>query len=371
MMTSRPRTRIPSRPPSGGVTVEEIEDDKKVPPLRYIELLDQPDGGACALNINSATENESALKKLLSDAAFTRLKESETGLHRMVSLVELIDQSQKYYNGVALAKLVMKSYKYHLILLLTDLYIGPDVSISTNARVGAGVRLINCIILDDAEIKENAFIIHSIVAIGRWSRVKAQGDHNAKLGVTNLVERETEEITDEEQNNFQGSTAQIPPPVIPKPIPEPEIPKTLPKSTPIPEPEIPKRDGTITNLMPRFAPTIRDLLMNKEKLLELVKIPLNENCSVMLLKKLPEKLGDPGKFLIPCEFPGMEICYALADLGFPSNDFSSGNPTSTSEPFTSEFTLEEIDAFLSDKSISLESDHDDCDPGGKKDIYIA
>ncbi|GJY14207.1 reverse transcriptase domain-containing protein [Tanacetum coccineum] len=51
--------------------------------------------------------------------------------------------------------------------------------------------------------------------------------------------------------------------------------------------------------MPRFAPTIKSLLMNKEKLLELAKIPLNENCSAMLLKKLPEKLGDPGKFLIP------------------------------------------------------------------------
>ncbi|GKA08211.1 hypothetical protein Tco_0687542 [Tanacetum coccineum] len=183
------------------VKVEEREDDKKVPPLPYIELLDQPDGGACALNINSlrlllhkktkkqssvlpnlkrsemwemtplqwelwsmigyniyktikwkirtidkkvstekgknelkveglgtplrslknkkkdlegnnteskvadavngevensvldlsesqleasASENESALKKLVSDAAFTRLKESETGLHRKV-----------------------------------------------------------------------------------------------------------------------------------------------------------------------------------------------------------------------------------------------------------------------------------------------
>ncbi|GJT28184.1 hypothetical protein Tco_0908459 [Tanacetum coccineum] len=31
-------------------------------------------------------------------------------------------------------------------------------------------------------------------------------------------------------------------------------------------------------LMPRFAPTIKSLLMNKEKLLELAKIPLNENC---------------------------------------------------------------------------------------------
>ncbi|GJX66903.1 reverse transcriptase domain-containing protein [Tanacetum coccineum] len=62
-----------------------------------------------------------------------------------------------------------------------------------------------------------------------------------------------------------------------------------------------------------------DLLMNKEKLLELVKIPLNENCLAMLLKKLPEKLGDLRKFLIPCEFSGIEICYALADLGASIN----------------------------------------------------
>ncbi|GJU59277.1 reverse transcriptase domain-containing protein [Tanacetum coccineum] len=137
-------------------------------------------------------------------------------------------------------------------------------------------------------------------AITTRSGVAYEGPSNpTKPSPKKVVERETEEITDEEQNDFQGSTAQIPPPVIPKPIPEPEIPKTLPKSTPILEPEIPKD---------------ADLLMNKEKLLELVKIPLNENCSAMLLKKLPEKLGDPGKFLIPCEFPGMEICYALADL---------------------------------------------------------
>ncbi|GKC78437.1 reverse transcriptase domain-containing protein [Tanacetum coccineum] len=69
----------------------------------------------------------------------------------------------------------------------------------------------------------------------------------------------------------------------------------------------------------RFAPTIKSLLMNKEKLLELAKIPLNENCSAMLLKKLPEKLGDPGKFLIPCNFPGMDVCHALADLGASIN----------------------------------------------------
>ncbi|GJX92802.1 reverse transcriptase domain-containing protein [Tanacetum coccineum] len=67
-------------------------------------------------------------------------------------------------------------------------------------------------------------------------------------------------------------------------------------------------------LMPRFAPTIKSLLMNKEKLLELAKIPLNENCSAMLLKKLPEKLGDPGKFLIPCNFPGMDKKLSFPEL---------------------------------------------------------
>nr|GFB97979.1 hypothetical protein [Tanacetum cinerariifolium] len=35
------------------------------------------------------------------------------------------------------------------------------------------------------------------------------------------------------------------------------------------------------------------LLTNKDKLFELAKVPLNENCSAMLLKKHPEKLGDP------------------------------------------------------------------------------
>ncbi|GKB56074.1 reverse transcriptase domain-containing protein [Tanacetum coccineum] len=72
-------------------------------------------------------------------------------------------------------------------------------------------------------------------------------------------------------------------------------------------------------LMPRFAPTIKSLLMNKEKLLELAKIPLNENCSAMLLKKLPEKLGDPGKFLIPCNFSRMDVCHSLANLGASIN----------------------------------------------------
>ncbi|GJW69302.1 reverse transcriptase domain-containing protein [Tanacetum coccineum] len=46
-----------------------------------------------------------------------------------------------------------------------------------------------------------------------------------------VVERETEETTDKEKTNFQGSTAQILHPVIPISIPEPDVPKTLPKTT--------------------------------------------------------------------------------------------------------------------------------------------
>ncbi|GJZ81418.1 reverse transcriptase domain-containing protein [Tanacetum coccineum] len=183
-------------------------------------------------------------------------------------------------------------------------------------------------------------------------------------------------------------------------------------------------------LMPRFAPTIKSLLMNKEKLLKLAKISLNENCSAMLLKKFPEKLGDPDKFLILCNFPGIElileclilgrsflrtgralidvygeeitlrvdseavtfnldqttrysstndksvnridiidaVCeeYAPELLGFPNT--SGGNPTPSSEPFTSEFILEEIEAYLKDDSISPEIDHAICNP--EEDICL-
>ncbi|GJS31503.1 reverse transcriptase domain-containing protein [Tanacetum coccineum] len=72
-------------------------------------------------------------------------------------------------------------------------------------------------------------------------------------------------------------------------------------------------------LMPKFASTLKALIGNKEKLSEMARTPLNEHCSAVILKKLPEKLGEPGKFLIPCDFPGMEECLALADLGASIN----------------------------------------------------
>nr|GEW42365.1 reverse transcriptase domain-containing protein [Tanacetum cinerariifolium] len=71
--------------------------------------------------------------------------------------------------------------------------------------------------------------------------------------------------------------------------------------------------------MPKFAPMFKKLLNNKDKLIELTKTPLNENCSVVVLKKLSKKLGDPGRILIPCDFLEFDNCLALADLGASIN----------------------------------------------------
>nr|GEX14485.1 hypothetical protein [Tanacetum cinerariifolium] len=71
-------------------------------------------------------------------------------------------------------------------------------------------------------------------------------------------------------------------------------------------------------LMCKYQKILKALLSNKEKLQELENTPLNENCSVVILKKLPKKLRDPGKFLIPYGFSELK-CKALANLGASIN----------------------------------------------------
>nr|GEU34965.1 hypothetical protein [Tanacetum cinerariifolium] len=66
-------------------------------------------------------------------------------------------------------------------------------------------------------------------------------------------------------------------------------------------------------IMLKYQKMLKALFSNKEKLQELANTPLNENCSTIILKKLPKKLRDPGKFLIPCGFSKLK-CKALADL---------------------------------------------------------
>nr|GEU39440.1 reverse transcriptase domain-containing protein [Tanacetum cinerariifolium] len=130
-----------------------------------------------------------------------------------------------------------------------------------------------------------------------------------------LEKVDTEEILDKEHSNSSGNTAQVQPSVVPISISKPDVLRTQTKPI-IP---YPSSFANALLLMLKFASTIKSLLTNKDKLFELAKVLLNENCSAMLLKKLPEKLRDPGNFRIPCDFPGMEVCPALEDLGASIN----------------------------------------------------
>nr|GFC01057.1 reverse transcriptase domain-containing protein [Tanacetum cinerariifolium] len=102
-------------------------------------------------------------------------------------------------------------------------------------------------------------------------------------------------------------------------------------------------------LMPKFGPSIKSLLTNKDKLCEPSRTPLNEHYSAVLLKKLPQKLEDPGKFLIPCDFPGTSECLALADLGASINlmPLSVWNKLSFLDLTPTCMTLELVDRSIS------------------------
>nr|GEX95990.1 reverse transcriptase domain-containing protein [Tanacetum cinerariifolium] len=191
-----------------------------------------------------------------------------------------------------------------------------------------------------------------------------------KSPLERVDEQNTEEILDKEHSNSSGSTAQVQPSVVPILIPEPNVPRTQSK------PSIPytsrvndqKLREKATNqmekffqifhdlhfdisfadallLVPKFASTIKNLLANKDKLFELANVSLNENCSAMLMKKL----GDPGKFLIPCDFLGMEVCHALADLGASINLMPLSIWKKLSLP---ELTLTRMTLELADRSIT-------------------
>ncbi|GKC66974.1 reverse transcriptase domain-containing protein [Tanacetum coccineum] len=160
-----------------------------------------------------------------------------------------------------------------------------------------------------------------------------------------VVERETAVTKDMVPPTNNGSTEDVQPPVV-------QIQPQIPNSEPVVAPvnmsfEISFTDALI--FMPKFASTLKALIENKEKLSEMARTPLNEHCSMVILNKLPKKLGDPGKFLIQCEFPGMDECLALANLGASINlmTLSVWRKLSLPEVTPTYMTLE-----LADRSIS-------------------
>nr|GEX15957.1 reverse transcriptase domain-containing protein [Tanacetum cinerariifolium] len=137
-----------------------------------------------------------------------------------------------------------------------------------------------------------------------------------------VVERETEATKDTVHLTNNGSTKDVQPLVVQTESP---ILNSDPVVAPMIEPvasldlnfNISFADALI--MMPKVGPSIKSLLTNKDKLFKLARTPLNEHCLAVLQKKLLEKLRDPDKFLIPCDFLEMAECLALADLGVSIN----------------------------------------------------
>nr|GEY19349.1 reverse transcriptase domain-containing protein [Tanacetum cinerariifolium] len=150
-----------------------------------------------------------------------------------------------------------------------------------------------------------------------------------------VLEHETEATKDTVHPTNNESTKDVQPSVVP-------IESIILNSKPVTSP-------IIKPVASPFSLSIKTLLTNKDKLCELAKTELNEHYSAVLLKKLPKKLGDPSKFLISCDFPGMAECLALAVLGARINlmPLSVWNKISLPDLSPTCMTLE-----LADRSIS-------------------
>ncbi|GJS15165.1 reverse transcriptase domain-containing protein [Tanacetum coccineum] len=71
--------------------------------------------------------------------------------------------------------------------------------------------------------------------------------------------------------------------------------------------------------MPKFNKWLSSLLRNKEKLEEIAITTVNAECSAIIMNKVPEKLEDSGKFIIPCALQELDRTSALADSGASIN----------------------------------------------------
>ncbi|GKC79987.1 reverse transcriptase domain-containing protein [Tanacetum coccineum] len=161
------------------------------------------------------------------------------------------------------------------------------------------------------------------------------------------VEKEPETLMDEVHITSPGSTTHVPPPSdqpVSPPKPK-EDPKPNPHQPKIPYPSrlnktklLDKNDVQIfkflkilkqlhfdvslmdaLTLIPKFTKVLLNLLKDKEKLEELANTPINAEYSAIILNKVPKKLEDPGKFLIPCILHDLKVYSSLADSGASIN----------------------------------------------------
>ncbi|XP_068305074.1 uncharacterized protein [Pyrus communis] len=71
--------------------------------------------------------------------------------------------------------------------------------------------------------------------------------------------------------------------------------------------------------IPSYAKFLKDVCTKKKKLLDSEKVILTEQCSAVLLHKLPPKKKDPGSFTISCTIGNCDFSSTLIDLGASVN----------------------------------------------------
>nr|GEZ68029.1 reverse transcriptase domain-containing protein [Tanacetum cinerariifolium] len=136
-------------------------------------------------------------------------------------------------------------------------------------------------------------------------------------GMANQIRPPEETLTDP---NLAEYTIKVPPPHVKKYKPPSQREYVVYQRDPL-HPNIPYPSRTLKQKQQEkdeYQKMLKALLSNKEKLQELANTPLNENCSAVILKKLPKTLRDPGKFLISCGFSELK-CKALANLSASIN----------------------------------------------------
>nr|GEX45756.1 reverse transcriptase domain-containing protein [Tanacetum cinerariifolium] len=134
-------------------------------------------------------------------------------------------------------------------------------------------------------------------------------------------------------------------------------------------------------LMPKFGPTIKTLLTNKDKLYELARTPLNEHCLAVLLKKLQKNWGTLESFRSPLiDVYDGELTLRIGKEAITFNLDQTSRYSANYNDMTanridvidmaceeySDFLLEEVDTFLAleDDPTSLEVDHSYFDTEG-------
>ncbi|GJY70326.1 hypothetical protein Tco_0474029 [Tanacetum coccineum] len=108
--------------------------------------------------------------------------------------------------------------------------------------------------------------------------------------------------------------------------------------------EIGLKDALIE--MPKFNKWLCSLLRNKEKLEEIAITTVNAECSAIIMNKVPDKLEDPGKFLIPCALQELDRT-TISVINFSKDDpFSGSTTTHSDDPSPSSSPVSKILKFL-------------------------